>query len=87
LTTLQEEIICNHVIVAAGAWSAQIGKMLDISIPVRPVRGEMIALKPFDQPHIHHILFDEGVFDINVYISPSPTVVDGSAPSASLPRG
>ncbi|MGE0517994.1 MAG: NAD(P)/FAD-dependent oxidoreductase [Candidatus Binatia bacterium] len=36
----------GHVVVAAGAWSAEIGEMLGVPIPVRGDRGEMFALKP-----------------------------------------
>ncbi|NLK34286.1 MAG: FAD-binding oxidoreductase [Gracilibacteraceae bacterium] len=30
-------IECDSIVIAAGAWSAEIGKMLDIDIPIKPV--------------------------------------------------
>lgn len=32
---------CDNVVIAAGAWSGEIGKMLDIDIPVFPIRGQL----------------------------------------------
>lgn len=36
----------GQVIVAAGAWSAAVGALLGIKIPVRVDRGEMVAVRP-----------------------------------------
>jgi glycine oxidase len=36
----------GHVIVAAGAWSAAVGALLGVKIPVRADRGEMAAVRP-----------------------------------------
>ncbi len=36
----------GHLIIAAGAWSPEIGALLGVKIPVRPDRGEMLALRP-----------------------------------------
>jgi glycine oxidase len=41
-----ERITPGHLIVAAGAWSAAIGALLGIKIPVRADRGEMAAVRP-----------------------------------------
>lgn len=32
---------CDNVVIAAGAWSAQIGKLLDIDIPITPIKGQL----------------------------------------------
>ena len=32
---------CDSVVIAAGAWSAQIGNMLDIDIPIKPIKGQI----------------------------------------------
>jgi glycine oxidase len=37
------------VVLAAGAWSGQI-QGLPVAVPVRPVRGEMVALRPVEPP-------------------------------------
>lgn len=36
----------KHLIVAAGAWSAEIGALFSVRIPVRTDRGEMMAVRP-----------------------------------------
>jgi glycine oxidase len=36
----------GHVIVAAGAWSAAVGALFGVKIPVRVDRGEMMAVRP-----------------------------------------
>lgn len=41
-----EEIAAGHVVVAAGAWSAQVGALFGVKIPVRSDRGEMVAVRP-----------------------------------------
>ncbi len=73
-------LTCNQLVIAAGAWSALCGTWLDITLPVRPVRGELIALQQPTSP-VRHIIFDEGIFDEDIYIAPKPngTVVIGAA--------
>jgi D-amino-acid dehydrogenase len=39
-----ERIGCGHVIIAAGAWSKELGRSLDIDIPVEPQRGQIVHL-------------------------------------------
>lgn len=34
---------CGSVVIAAGAWSSQIGKMLDIDIPIKPIKGQIVV--------------------------------------------
>jgi glycine oxidase len=36
----------GHLIVAAGAWSAAVGALFGVRIPVRTDRGEMVAVRP-----------------------------------------
>jgi glycine oxidase len=50
----------DAVLVAAGAWSGQIGGIPDPP-PVRPVRGQMLALKPASQPS-RRVLESEEVY-------------------------
>ncbi len=72
-------LTCNQLIIAAGAWSAQCGKWLDVTLPVRPVRGELLAFQQ-PSPPVQHIIFDEGVFDEDIYLAPKPngTLVVGA---------
>jgi len=42
-TNQQQEFSCSTFINAAGAWAGQIGNMMDINIPVAPVKGQVIV--------------------------------------------
>lgn len=50
---------CDTVVIAAGARSGQIARMLRLALPVRPVRGQMIALGGMQAP-IRHIVWGPG---------------------------
>lgn len=41
--TAEESFPCNVAVNAAGAWAPQIGRMLGLEIPVRPVRGQIVG--------------------------------------------
>ena len=41
--TVQGEVVTEAVVIAAGAWCGCIGAMLDLDIPIVPVRGQMWA--------------------------------------------
>jgi sarcosine oxidase subunit beta len=43
-------ISCSTVICAAGAWSGQIGDMVGINLPVRPVRRQLAFTEPLTPP-------------------------------------
>jgi glycine/D-amino acid oxidase-like deaminating enzyme len=43
-------IACSTVICAAGAWSAQIGDMVGVNLPVRPVRRQLAFTAPLTPP-------------------------------------
>jgi glycine oxidase len=70
---------CDHLVIAAGTWSAKMGDWLGVSLPIRPVRGEIVALQQPSTP-LRTIIFDEGVIDENIYIAPKPdgTVIIGA---------
>lgn len=42
----QEWVPAGHLIIAAGVWSREVGSLLRVKVPVRPDRGEMLALRP-----------------------------------------
>jgi sarcosine oxidase, subunit beta len=46
IRTSRGEFVAEHVVIAAGAWSRQIGAMLDLDIAIAPVRGQMWATAP-----------------------------------------
>ncbi|GHO59255.1 glycine oxidase ThiO [Ktedonobacter robiniae] len=78
-TAKNDIISCDTLIIAAGAWSKDIGSWLDIPLPVHPIRGELIAVQQLSPP-LQPILFDEGIFDEDVYLAPKPngTIIIGS---------
>ena len=39
-----ERIACGHVVIAAGAWSKELGRRLGIDIPIEPQRGQIVHL-------------------------------------------
>ena len=41
--TRAERIPCSVLVNAAGAWAAQVGRMVDVDIPVHPVRGQIVC--------------------------------------------
>ena len=56
VTEKGEQIVADRVILAAGAWSRQIGGLTpEAQPPVRPVKGQMIQMQmqiPFDLQHV-----------------------------------
>ncbi|MCW7942809.1 sarcosine oxidase subunit beta [Streptomyces hygroscopicus] len=48
--TNQGRIACSTVICTAGVWSAQIGEMVGIDLPVRPVRRQLAFTAPLTPP-------------------------------------
>jgi glycine oxidase len=44
LKTTEGEISAEHLVVATGAWSGTFCEALDISIPITPARGQMLAV-------------------------------------------
>lgn len=73
LSTSQGDIPCGHLIIAAGAWSAFCGDWLGVKIPVRPLRGQSLALLPSFP--LHHILFAD-----HIYLAPKKdgTIIVGA---------
>jgi len=45
ITAGGERLTPGVVVIAAGAWSAEIGSLLRVKVPVRPDKGEMLALR------------------------------------------
>jgi glycine oxidase len=60
-TTHGEEIACNQLIIASGAWAAQCGTWLNVSLPIRPLQGQLLAL-PQTPCQLKHIVFGEGAY-------------------------
>ena len=45
LETSQGALSADQVVICSGAWSAQLLEMLDLRLPVRPVKGQMLLFK------------------------------------------
>jgi len=62
VTTGWGEIIpCDHLVIAAGAWAAQCGQWLNLTIPVEPQRGQLLSLRQ-PVPEIYHIVIGKGIY-------------------------
>jgi glycine oxidase len=54
-------IRCNHLILASGAWSGQCGRWFNLTLPIVPQRGQMLALRQPSSP-IRHIVIGDGIY-------------------------
>ncbi|GAC1360296.1 MAG: glycine oxidase ThiO [Ktedonobacteraceae bacterium] len=58
-TAKGEIISCSHLVIAAGAWTAQVVAGLSVEVPVRPLNGQMLALKDVG---LRHIIFGDAAY-------------------------
>ncbi|GHO46779.1 glycine oxidase ThiO [Ktedonospora formicarum] len=65
-TSTGMNIPCQHLVIAAGAWSGRCGDWLGFDLPITPTRGQILALHQPEQP-LTHILSGAGV-----YLIPKP---------------
>jgi glycine oxidase len=56
-----EVIGCEHLVIAAGAWSASWSERLHVTVPVSPLYGQLLAFRQ-TAPPIRHIIFGEGIY-------------------------
>jgi glycine oxidase len=56
-----ERLVADRFVIAAGPWSREVGKQFGLTIPVFPVRGQLIALDGESAP-LRHVLFGCGVY-------------------------
>lgn len=54
--TNRGEIRTGFIVIAAGAWSPNIGKMLGLRIPVRPRRGQLIVTEACSRAKIRYMI-------------------------------
>jgi glycine oxidase len=60
-TVKGEAITCDHLIIAAGAWSANWNNRLHVTLPVSPLHGQLLSFQQTSPP-IRHIIFGEGIY-------------------------
>ncbi|QBD74741.1 glycine oxidase ThiO [Ktedonosporobacter rubrisoli] len=56
-----ESFACQHLIIAAGAWTARCSEWLNVSIPLGPLHGQMLALDQASAS-LKHIIFGEAIY-------------------------
>ncbi len=56
-----ERLAAGRFVIAAGPWSCQVGEQFGLTVPVFPVRGQLIALDG-DPPPIHHVIYGHGIY-------------------------
>jgi glycine oxidase len=60
VTTVQGKFYpASHVVIANGAWSGKLLQQMQIDLPIRPVKGQMILLKPA-AVLLQHIVLSDG---------------------------
>jgi sarcosine oxidase subunit beta len=59
VVTNEGEIATETIVITAGAWSGQIGQMIDIDIPIQPVRRQIAVTTPLPElpPDFPFVLF------------------------------
>jgi glycine/D-amino acid oxidase-like deaminating enzyme len=55
-TSSGTEIFAGEIVICAGAWSGEVGKMLGIDIPIRPRRGSLAVTEALPRTISHPIL-------------------------------
>ena len=60
-TASGELITCNYLIVATGAWTACYSKWLDMTLPVSPLRGQILSYQQPATP-LQHIIFGDAAY-------------------------
>jgi glycine oxidase len=59
--TTQGDIACDALVLATGAWTGLAARWLELSLPVGPQRGQIMALQSRPpQPQVRHILHGHG---------------------------
>jgi len=79
----------GHVVLAAGPWTGAFGRRLGVPLPVRPVRGQMLAFADFALP-LRHIVWGEAAYLVpkaNGFLFVGATVEDVGFRSGTTVRG
>ncbi len=59
LQTAAGPVSAGHVVIAAGAWSGLLGEFLDVPLPLKPTRGQVMVLTTYDRP-LQRVVFGAG---------------------------
>jgi len=55
--TSRHRIVTEHVVVAAGVWSAEVTALIGVALPLRPRRGHILVTEPLPS-FIHHPMLE-----------------------------
>jgi glycine oxidase len=58
--TSEGKMMAGHVVLAAGSWTAALGRRLGLTLPVKPMRGQILAFPDFSSPLRHILLGEDG---------------------------
>lgn len=47
--------VCKNLVLAGGTWSRELGKLIDVTIPVDQVRGQILVTEPL-KPFLHYTI-------------------------------
>ncbi len=87
--TAAGEIRAGATVIAAGAWTAQLGAPLGLLLPTRPVRGQMLALAGAEPP-LRHVISGAGGYLIpraDGAVAAGATVDEGGFDARVTPDG
>jgi glycine oxidase len=60
-TAQGETISCQRLVIAGGAWSARCGEWLGLTIPIVPMKGQILSLGQ-PEPALQHIIFSDDLY-------------------------
>jgi glycine oxidase len=87
--TSEGRVTAGQVVLAAGSWTEALGRGLGATLPVRPMRGQMLAYPNFSSP-IRHIVFWHDAYLVpkaNGFIFAGSTVEDVGFRSNTTTKG
>ena len=89
LRTQNGKVGADLVVLAAGPWTASLGRRLGVSLPVRPVRGQMMAFSDFNSSLRHVAWNGDGylVPKANGFLFAGATVEDVGFRKRTTARG
>jgi len=55
------EVACKHLVLSTGAWAGQWSERLHLSLPVSPLKGQLLTMQQPEQ-RLRHIIFGEAAY-------------------------
>ena len=89
LRTQEGTVGADLVVLAAGPWTASLSRRLGVNLPVRPVRGQMIAFPDFNSP-LRHVAWNGDCYLVpkaNGFLFAGATVEDVGFRKRTTTRG